>query len=287
MVIGVDLGGTQIRAGLEDNGRIIHTSSVILREKDSLTSTLDQLKNLIRQYNKYPATAIGIGVPSVVDIEHGVVYNVINIPSWERVELKTILEDEFGLPVYINNDANCFILGEWRFGIASGYKSIVGLSIGTGLGAGLVIDGELYMGNNCGAGEIGLLPYLKNNYEYYLSGASFEEVYGISPVRASELAVLGDSGSIKVWQSYGEHLGQAIMAVMYTYDPEMIVLGGSLSKAYPFFKKTMNEKIQEFAFPETTNSLLISQSENNNIALLGAAALIPRNGIARAPVNQT
>jgi glucokinase len=287
MVIGVDLGGTQIRAGLEDNGRIIHTSSVILREKDSLTSTLDQLKNLIRQYNTFQATAIGIGVPSVVDLDQGVVYNVINIPSWERVELKSILEEEFGLPVYINNDANCFILGEWRFGVANGYKSIVGLSIGTGLGAGLVIDGELYVGNNCGAGEIGLLPYLKNNYEYYLSGATFEEVYGISPMRANELAGLGDSDSVKVWEQYGEHLGQAIMAVMYTYDPEMIVLGGSLSKAFPFFNKSMYNKIKEFAFPETTNSLLISQSENDNIALLGAAALIPRNGIARAPVNQT
>lgn len=287
MVIGVDLGGTQIRAGLEVNGKIIQTNSTILREKDSLLSTLDQLKNLIRQYHTYPATAIGIGVPSVVDIEQGIVYNVVNIPSWERVELKAILEEEFQLPVHVNNDANCFILGEWRFGVAKNYSSIVGLSIGTGLGAGLVIDGELYLGNNCGAGEIGLLPYLKNNYEYYLSGATFEEVYGISPIIANELAQSDDLGAIAVWNEYGLHLGQAIMAILYTYDPEMIVLGGSLSKAFPFFQKAMYEKLKEFAFPETINSLLIFQSQTENIALLGAAALIPRNGVEKKTVNQT
>lgn len=279
MVIGVDLGGTQIRAGLEENGQIIHTTSTILQEKHSLNSTLEQLKRLIRSYNSSEVTAIGIGVPSVVDTEQGIVYNVVNIPSWERVELKAILEEEFHLPVYVNNDANCFALGEWRFGIAHGYQSVVGLSVGTGLGAGLILDGKLYNGKNCGAGEVGMLPYLQSNYEYYLGGITFEEVYGVPSLQAFELAQLGDSSSLAIWEQFGQHMGQAIMSIMYAYDPEVIVMGGSISKAFRFFESAMNKKIQEFAFPETSQSLLIYQSKSSNIALLGAAALVPKNGI--------
>src|SRR5690606_17040551 len=107
----------------------------------------------------------------------------------------------------------------------------------------------------------------------------------ISAVRANEMAQRGDAASLAIWETYGEHLGQSIMAVMYTYDPEMIVLGGSLSKAFPFFKKAMYRKLKEFAFPETTNSLLICQSENDNVALLGAAALVPGNRITTETIS--
>jgi glucokinase len=82
-------------------------------------------------------TGIGIGVPSVVDVETGIVYDVTNIPSWKKVELKSILETKFGLPVRVNNDVNCFILGEHRHGVARGFRSVVGLAMGTGLGGGI------------------------------------------------------------------------------------------------------------------------------------------------------
>lgn len=159
MTIGVDLGGTNVRVGLVDNGILVRQRSMALEQKDSLQATLAQLIALIQPFADDSVNSIGIGVPSVVDIDRGIVYNVANIPSWEEVALRDILEKEFDLPVFVNNDVNCFILGEHQFGLAKGYRSAVGMSIGTGLGSGIIIDNQLYAGSNCGAGEIGLLPY--------------------------------------------------------------------------------------------------------------------------------
>lgn len=277
MKIGVDLGGTKVKAGVESNGSIIQQSTIMLRHKDSLSSTLSQLIDLIRPLTQYPVSSIGIGVPSVVDIERGIVYNVTNIPSWEKVELKDILEEEFNLPVSVNNDVNCFTLGEHLFGMAKDYNSVVGMTIGTGLGSGIIIDNQLYAGNNCGAGEIGLLPYREHNFEYYAGSNFFDSIHGTSALEANRAALAGDKKALSLWAEFGVHLGFATKAVMYVYDPEAIVLGGSIAKAYPLFKAGMLEALDDFAFPESLKRLKIFQSQNDDIALLGAAALVSQD----------
>ncbi|GAB3023045.1 ROK family protein [Spirosoma pulveris] len=274
MTIGVDLGGTNVRVGLVDNGIIVRQRSMALEQKDSLSATLAQLIALIQPFADGSVNSIGIGVPSVVDIDRGIVYNVANIPSWEEVALRDILEKEFDLPVFVNNDVNCFILGEHQFGLAKGYRSAVGMSIGTGLGSGIIIDNQLYAGSNCGAGEIGLLPYLDKNIESYAATQFFESVHGTTALEASLSATLGDKNALKLWADFGNHFGVAVKAVLYTYDPEVIVLGGSIAKAYPFFRATMYESMADFAYPVTLRRLQIFQSQNENIALLGAAALV-------------
>ncbi|GAB4034850.1 ROK family protein [Spirosoma jeollabukense] len=273
MTIGVDLGGTNVRAGLVDNGLIIRQKSKALQQKDSLLATLAQLIELIRPFVEPPVSSIGIGVPSVVDIERGIVYNVANIPSWEEVALRDILEKEFDLPVFVNNDVNCFTLGEHQFGMAQGYRSAVGMAIGTGLGSGVIIDNQLYTGSNCGAGEIGLLPYLDKNIESYAAAQFFEANHGTTALEANQAARLGAKNALKLWDEFGKHFGVAVKAVLYTYDPEVIVLGGSIANAYPFFNATMFESMADFAYPVTLRRLKIFQSQNENIALLGAAAL--------------
>lgn len=275
MNIGVDLGGTKIKAGVEMNGSVIKQDTILLQDKDSLSSTLQQLIDLIKPLMAYSVNSIGIGVPSVVDTEKGIVYDVTNIPSWKKVDLKDILQEEFNVPVFVNNDVNCFTLGESRFGVAQGFSSVVGVTTGTGLGSGIIINKQLYVGNNCGAGEIGLLPYLDKNIEYYASNNFFEAIHGITALEANQAAVAGDETSIALWAQFGTHLGVAIKTIMYAYDPEAIVLGGSLSKAYSFFEEGMYNALQDFSFPESLKRLKIFQSTNENIALLGAAALIP------------
>ncbi|MCF0057563.1 ROK family protein [Dyadobacter sp. CY356] len=274
MNIGVDIGGTNMRAGIELGGSITSQSNVLLENKDSLSSTLTQLMDLIRPYTKYPVKGIGIGVPSVVNVDKGIVYNVMNIPSWEEVALRDLVEKEFNLPVSINNDVNCFTLGEHRFGAAKKYKSVVGMAIGTGIGSGVIINNELYQGNNCGAGEIGMLPYRDSILENYVCNRFFEDTLGMDAFKAHEAAIAGDSKVIKIWEEFGGHLGVVIKTILYTYDPEAIILGGSLTKAHQFFKARMLDSLKDFAYPESIKRLTLLLSENENIALLGAAALM-------------
>lgn len=274
MNIGIDLGGTKIQVGIENNGEIIHRTKALLKEKDDLKSTLEQVIRFIEPLAKHKVEGIGIGVPSVVDVEKGIVYNVTNIPSWKKVALKDILEKEFELPVFVNNDVNCFAIGEHQFGLGKDYSCLVGMSIGTGLGSGVIINNKLYAGINCGAGEIGLLPYKDKNIEYYASGNFFSAFYKTTALEAYKAAQKGDDKALAQWKEFGYHFGASVQAVMYTFDPQAIVIGGSVANAYSFFKASMQESFKDFIYPESIKKLKIHVSQNENIALLGAAALV-------------
>lgn len=274
MVIGVDLGGTKVRAGVAANGIIQNQKQQLFKSRGTQKETLGQLMDLIRPLMNLNVSGIGLGVPSVIDIERGIVYDVVNIPSWDRVPLKDILEDEFSVPVAINNDVNCFALGEHRFGLLRGMRNVVGITSGTGLGSGIIINNELFHGSNCGAGEIGLLSYRHHNIEYYASGNFFEVTYGVSAIAAHDRAMSGDTEALGWWKEFGGHMGQAIKTVVYAYDPEAVVIGGSLSKAFRFFEEAMRASLVDFTFPQSIKRLKIFQSVNENITLLGAAALI-------------
>ena len=276
MIIGVDLGGTNIRAAIENNGEILSFRKEPFNTKRSLDETLRQLREFIRPLVAEGIKGIGIGVPSVVDIENGIVFNVTNIPAWKRVPLKEILESEFRVDVRVNNDVNCFTLGEHQFGVLRGMKNVVGVSIGTGLGSGIIINNSLFEGANCGAGEIGLLPYLDRNIEYYASGNLFKVKFNTTAEDAHNRAVEGNLQAIEQWNEFGRHVGEAIKCVAYAYDPEAVVLGGSLSKAFRFFNGAMHESMLSFEFPESIKRLKIFQSTNDNITVLGAAALVHR-----------
>ena len=169
MRIGVDLGGTNVRAGLVKDGHIVRLLSEPCKADRPEGEVVDQIASLIGKLITPDVARIGIGVPSVVDAARGIVYNVVGIPSWREVYLKDLLEKRFGVPVYVNNDCNCFALGVSRFGEASAYSDVVCVALGTGVGAGIVIGGELYCGHDTGAGEIGSIPYLDRDYEYYCS----------------------------------------------------------------------------------------------------------------------
>ena len=129
-----------------------------------------------------------------------------NIPSWQEVHLKEILENDFSVPVAVNNDANCFALGAWRYGEGKGTQNMVGLTIGTGIGAGIIIDGKLYNGVNTGAGEIGSLPYLDADYEFYCSSRFFSKLHGDTGANFAKLALAGDKEALAVWQEFGSRI---------------------------------------------------------------------------------
>lgn len=272
-VIGVDLGGTNVRVGKVQDNEIETLAATAISSEESEDVVMQEISDTINKVFDEDVIGIGVGVPSVVDVEKGIVYSVVNIPSWKKVYLKDRLEEKYGVPVFINNDANCFALGESYFGKAMDYKNIVGLIVGTGLGAGVIIDNRLYNGTNCGAGEFGHIPYKDHDFEYYCSGQRFTREYGIDGKVLFERAQKGDAEALRIFETFGLDLGNAIQAILYTVDPEIIVFGGSVSNAFPFFEKGMRENLKTFNYQHALERLVMERSAIKEIAILGAAAL--------------
>ena len=272
-VIGIDLGATNIRGGLIEEGRLLQIQSRRIQSAGTVEDVLSDIYLIIDLFMDAGVAGIGIGVPSVVDIEQGIVYDVQYIPSWKEVHLKEILEARYRIPVLVNNDANCFVLGEYYFGKGKGMKNLIGLAIGTGLGAGIIINHHLFAGPNCGAGEFGMVDYLDHCFEYYASGQYFQNVYQTDGQVVFEKARAGELQALRWYAEMGTHLGNAIKMIMYTYDPSLIIFGGSVRHAYPFFSKTMWDRINTFAYSKSLAKFRIEMSELENSGILGAAGL--------------
>jgi glucokinase len=272
-IIGIDLGATNVRGAVVSGDVMSEIMSRRINTKGTEEQVLEDVYYIIDKLIAEDIKAIGIGVPSVVDVEQGIVYDVVHIPSWKEVHLKQILEERYKVTVFVNNDANCFVLGEHYFGKGKGIKNMVGLTLGTGLGAGIIINNQLYAGPNCGAGEFGCVDYLDNNYEFYCSGSFFNNVYGLNGEDVFKDAQKGNPQALKLYGEMGTHLGNAIKLVMYTYDPVLIILGGSVQLAYDYFEKTMWERIHTLVYPKSVERLAIERSALENSGILGAAAL--------------
>lgn len=271
--IGVDIGGTNIKAGQVIDGKVRHSHLVGVNRNDTEEAILDKLFETINQVMTDAVEAIGIGVPAVVDPGSGIVYDVQNIPVWTKIALKDLVHQKYKVPVFINNDANCFALGEKYFGKAQAYTNCVALSLGTGLGMGILVDNKLYNGVLCGAGEIGMLPYKNGIMEHYTGSFFFEEAYGESAKALFNKALEDDSVALEAFNEYGGHLGEAIKAILYLFAPEIIVLGGSISNAYPFFKDAVMGSLGSFAYQKQLEHFKIETSDLVDSPILGAAAL--------------
>jgi glucokinase len=272
-VVGIDLGGTNVRAGLVEEDRLLEVAASAIPSDRSQEEVLEAFFGLVDKVVRPGVLGIGVGVPSVVDLKTGVLYDVQNIPAWKEVPLKALLEARYRVPAYVNNDANCFAVGETYFGKARSFEHVVGLIVGTGLGAGVIANGRLYAGANCGAGEFGMIPYRDKTLEDYASGRFFKAVHGTSGRELYERARGGDKEALAVFGEFGTHLGEAVKVILFAVDPEIIVFGGSVSKAYPFFKDRLEASVREFPYSITARNIKMDVSTTEHIAILGAAAL--------------
>ncbi len=272
-IIGVSLGGKTLLTGKVRDGQLVKSQTKKINNKGTEEEILTELINAISEVFDNEVAGIGIGVPSLVDVPNGIVYKVQKIPSWREVHLKEILEGRFGVKVYVNNDANCFAIGEKYFGQAKVYENVVGLIIGAGVGAGIIFKEHLYSGTNCGAGEFGSIPYRDHDFEYYCSEGFFEEKYGIKFELLYNRAINNDKIAMAIFEQYGFDIGNLIKTILFTTDPELIIIGGTISKAFKFFEKVMWKKVKTFIYKHSLKKLKIVQSEQSEIAVLGAAAL--------------
>ena len=273
MTLGIDIGGTTINLGLIDGGRLLKKVQVpsfpkTATQEDTLIYLGDQIENfLVPGIQK-----IGIGVPSLTDPVKGIVYNAANIPSWDVVPLKDTMEARFDIPVYVNNDANCYALGA-AVKVGENRGTVVTVTLGTGTGVGIVIDGKLFSGTHCGAGEIGAIPYEGTDYESFCSKKYFT-TRGLDPRALSKAASEADETALAHFRDFGRHMGTFLSVVMYAYDADVIVLGGGIAHTFPHFQEAMWEALRcSYPYQNALDNLKIIAMPDEDTALVGAASL--------------
>ncbi len=263
MTLGVDIGGTTINLGLVEGAVVVKKVQVpSFAPGAALEETLDYLGDRIADVITPPVKKIGIGVPSVTDPVRGIVYDAVNIPSWKEVHLKETLEKRFGIPVNVNNDANCYALGA-AASLGETLPAVVAVTLGTGTGAGIVIDGKIFNGTHCGAGELASVPYESLDYESFCS-KKFFTANGVEPKEASQ----------ELMDVFGFHLGRFLSVILYAYDADCIILGGGIAHAFDRFRDALWKSLREsFLYSKTLDDLRIVAMPDEDVPLVGAASL--------------
>ena len=272
-IIGIDLGGTTIKGGLIEGQNLVKEEVADTRAPEGGEVTLTVLKDVIRKLKTDKTHAVGIGVPSVVDRKKGIVYHVQNIKDWDEVQLRRLLEEEFNVPVHIDNDANCFAMGERIYGVGRQFENFVGITLGTGVGGGIIQQGKLLKDANTGSGEYGEMPYLDGILEQYCGSFFFTNNYGTTGYEVALKAGQGDKKALEIMREYGKHIAVLVKMIVLTVDPQAIIFGGAIAKSLPLFKESMCEHLNDFPYPNSIKNLKIVGSELNHSGILGAAAL--------------
>ncbi len=297
MIVGVDVGGTFIKSAiLDESGFILKKGRV---ETDADGGPERVIANIVKSIEcvwSAEVKAIGIGMPGLVDMETGIVRIPPNFKDWYEVNLADAIRKKFIVDVYIGNDANNYALGEWRFGAGKGYKNLIVLTLGTGIGGALILDGKLYTGSRFAAGELGhmsieiegpqcncgnrgcLESFVGTNY--FLRRANLllkkdfklvEEVYN--------LALEGNVVARELFDEFGRYLGVAITNYIHIFDPDVIILGGGVSKSFDLFKKSMFDEIDKrvMKIPGRKNLVLTATLEDD-AGILGSFYLAKNHG---------
>ncbi len=263
--IGIDIGGTSVKAGRISGGvteRFEERPSPARAAPDVMITLLADLASGLRAGEKLP---IGVGCAGLVDHARGRVRTSPNLPGWtNEVPLADRLEEVLGSRPLVLNDANAFVLAESRLGAAEGARTVVGLTMGTGVGGGLVLDGRIWTGCNGAAGEIGHMPLvvdgplcacgargclealigtraILDRYQA-MTGSGASE---LSPRDIAERAERGDAGAILTWRETGRFLGLALVGLTHLLDPELFIIGGGISRAADLILPAAREALRD------------------------------------------
>jgi glucokinase len=230
------------------------------------------------------ADRVGIGLPGPTDREGRIARLAINLPLWRRIPLADWLEPQLKRPVVLANDANCALLGEtWR-GAAVDCPDTILLTLGTGVGGGVLINGALFTGPDGAGAELGLIgidpegpPCHSGNrgsLEQFCSIGGLARLSPLDPTELARRAAVGDPEALAVWERYGQRLGQGLSSLLYVLSPRLVLLGGGLSAAIESFLPAVWREVEERVLPESREGLVIRRCAlGNGAARLGAARL--------------
>lgn len=289
-IAAVDLGGTKIAAGIVGtDGTLVGTPVRVATNADKPTEIVintiaGAALEAMRGVGVDPREMLGVGIgsPGPLDAVNGVIRTPRNLPSLHGVNLKRELESRLQAPVWINNDANVFALGEAVFGAGKDSRIVFGITLGTGFGSGLVIDKRIFNGATTTAAEIWCFPYKDSIIEDYVSGRGLERTYercsiGVhaDPKTIAERARSGETAALEAWRSFGVDAGIALSYVINVVDPDIVVVGGSLANAFDLFAPHMDTALRSHINPAPREHVRLVRAMLGDCApLLGAAALV-------------
>ena len=303
--IGVDLGGTKMAVGVVDSEQHVHyegkESSIGLSEAklvEDLGRELGEAKEA-----RPDVLAAGLGIPATIDHDRGVAIQAVNLEISD-VPLRDLMRKQLGLPVYIDNDANVAALAEFLFGAGRGARNVVMLTIGTGIGGGLILDGEIYRGSTGAGAELGHIVIVEDGLpcqgncpnhgcvETYASGTAIAREGKAAAERdpdsalgkalaegpivgktVTQLAIDGDAGAVKVVADAGRHLGVALASLANIFDPDVFVIGGGVSAVGDLLLDPAREELKARALPPMNKAPVVLAELGPEAGMIGAAAM--------------
>jgi len=299
--IGVDFGGTSVKPGVVKGGVILEKGQVIPTIQDgnvdalidTIVAEIDRLKR------RHPhITAVGFGLPGIINPAEGVVVNLTNVKGWRDIPLREIVSQKTGLVTNLENDAKAMAYAEWKYGAGGTLPNVVCVTLGTGIGGGLILNGRLYRGARMIAGEIGQtsIDYKGKDFVYGNKGAleAYVGIWHISerakeifssagktlsdeealPHKLSAAADAGDPLALALWSDIGLKLGVGLSNVVWLLNPHRIVIGGGVAKAGERLIGKIRSTIRERTEKTFWESLeIVPATLGNDAGIIGAATL--------------
>jgi glucokinase len=301
LAIGIDMGGTSVKLGVCRGAELLfHADPIPTQQfkgaKDLLAAMIEgvlALKNASPEIE-----AVGVGVPGFTDVNTGMVYHLTNVPGWTNVSLNEIMGSATGIPTFAENDANCMAYAEFKHGAGQGAVNMLGVTLGTGVGGGLVLNGELFRGSACGAGEIGQMSidyqgkpgaygntgaieeYVGNRemaaraFELYKAAGQLKRLEDCAPAKLSEAAKQGDAVAEQVWDEFTSQLACSLANCCWLINPDTIVIGGGIAKAGKLLFDPLKKKMQQQLHKTFKSGLRIIPAHfGNEAGIIGSAAV--------------
>ncbi len=302
LAVGVDFGATSIKIGVCEGDKVLKKATPIPTQQfDSPAAIIDAMCETIKGLQQeFPAIkAVGLGMPGWVDFHRGVLYQLTNVPVWNmEVAVKEIMEQELGLPVALDNDANCMAYAEWKLGAGKGLSSLVSLTLGTGVGGGIIVCNQMLRGARVSAAEIGMTSidyqgkvgpfgnrggveeYIGNNemtadaMARYQAAGIDKTIEDCSPYALELAALAGDEIAKQCYIDFAQKLATLMMNLMYTIVPEAFILGGGVAKAGKLLLEPLDAFMKEQLFPVHYDHLKILGAQfGNDAGMIGAAMM--------------
>jgi glucokinase len=286
-VIGIDLGGTAIKLGRFNSQGICLESLTVPTPQPPLPLPVIEamVAGILKLVpNAERVVSMGVGTPGPADRTHRIARLALNLPEWRDIPVAELLEAQTGIPTVVENDANCAAVGEAWLGAGRRFQNFILLTLGTGVGGAIFINGKLFTGHQGAAGELGVITFNpegppcnsgnSGSFEQYACIRAIRRLSGKAPEELALLAKKGDKEALECWSAYGKNLGIGLCSLIYVLAPEAIVIGGGISASVEFFfPSAMAEIERRVLFPSREGLQLVKAELGNQAGMVGAAKL--------------